>query len=74
MDDKQINSLISARKQALETIKSQVSRKVYFQMEEKISHEESQLKELLDWQQGRNNALAKFSLILDPHYFEQEFL
>jgi hypothetical protein len=74
LDDKQINSLIESRKQALELIKNGISRKIYFQMEEKINHEETRLKQILDWQQGRQNQMAKYSLILDPHFFEQEFL
>jgi hypothetical protein len=74
LDEQQINSLMLSRKQALETIKNEISRKVYFQIEEKIGREETQLKEILDWQQGKQMQRAKYSLILDPHYFEQEFL
>ena len=74
MDEKQIDLLILARKDALEAIKNEISRKIYFQIEEKIIREELKLKEILDWQEGRQSKLAKYSLILDPHFFEQEFL
>jgi hypothetical protein len=74
LNEGQIGSLISIRKQNLESIKSQISRKRYFMIEEKIAAEENSLKQILNWQQGKNNQLSQYSFVLDTHYFEQEFL
>jgi len=74
LNGQKISALIQSRKEILENIKDGISRKIYFQIEEKINREEKQLKEILDWQEGRQSVLAKYSFILDPHYFEQEFL
>src|ERR1700729_1263932 len=74
LDEQQINSLILSRKEILENIKNEISRKVYFQIEEKINREEKQLNELLDFQEGRQNQLSKYTFVLDTHYFEQEII
>jgi hypothetical protein len=70
----QISDLAAERRRWLESIKPEVSLKRYYQIEEKIKAEEKSLTEILDWQEGRSTQLSKYSLILDPHYFEQEFL
>jgi hypothetical protein len=70
----QIDELYTQRQGALEPLKIEVSRKMYYLIEEKLAAEKAELKKILDWQQGKNSELSKFSLVLDPHYFEQEFL
>jgi len=74
LDEKQIAELMAERKALLEALKPAVSRKIYYAMEEKLAQEETRLKEILDWQLGKITKLSKYSLILDPHYFDQEFL
>lgn len=74
LDEKQIIELMAERRQTLESLKPLVSRKIYYAMEEKLAQEESKLKEILDWQNGKITKLSKYSLILDTNYFEQEFL
>ena len=74
LTEDQILALSEARKNALEQIKSQISRKIYYQIEEKLLFEQNRLQEILDWQQGRSAKQAKYTYILDPHFFEQEFL
>ncbi len=72
--EEQISELITSRKQLLESIKNQISLKAYYLMEEKILKEETRLKEILDIKKGRQRQLSKFTFILDPRFFEQEFL
>jgi len=74
LNEQQIANLTENLKQRLETIKPQISRKRYFNIEEKINNSEQRLRQILDWQEGRQSALSKYSFILDTHYFEQEFL
>ncbi len=74
LNKEQIGKITFARKQLLELVKTGISRKLYYNIEEKLAQEERQLREILDWQEGRQSRLARYSFILDPHYFEQEFL
>lgn len=74
LDEQGIKSVITSRKALLESIKSQVSLKSYYFMEEKIVSEEKRLKEILDWRMGRSRQLSRYSLVLNPNYFEQEFM
>jgi len=69
-----INEVISDRKNRLEKIKPEISRKLYYIMEEKIIAQEKHLNDILDWRQGKLSQLSKYSLILNSNYFEQEFL
>lgn len=70
----QISQTISSREKLLNTIKPNISRKAFYLMEEKIQEEQKRLQEILDWQEGRNSELSKYSLPLNTYYFEQEFL
>jgi hypothetical protein len=70
----QINKLVSERRQDLESLKPKISLKLYYAAEEKLADEKKRLEEILDWQQGKQTRLSKYTLILDTHYFEQEFL
>ena len=74
LDAGQIQILMEQRKALLEELKPSVSRKIYYLMEEKLLREEAKLREILDWQEGKVTRLSRYSLILDPNYFEQEFL
>ena len=74
LDSAQIVELMEARKKTLEEIKPNISRKFYYAIEEKLTNEEKRLNEILDWQEGKLSRLSKYTLILDTHYFEQEFL
>ncbi len=74
LSKQRIQSLAVQRKQCLEGIKPDISRKLYFMLEEKLEKEQKNLEEILDWQQGKLSRLSRYSLILDSHYFEQEFL
>lgn len=74
LTQQQIDSLTADLKQRAENIKSHISRKRFFNIEEKINSNQQRLGQILDWQEGRQNQLSKYSFILDTHYFEQEFL
>ena len=74
LTQQQIDSLTADLKQRAENIKPHISRKRYFSIEEKINSSLQRLGQILDWQEGRQNQLSKYSFILDTHYFEQEFL
>jgi hypothetical protein len=70
----QITDILTERKNILNSLRPEISRKVYYTLEEKIVLEEKQLQQILDWQEGRNSQLSRYSLILDSHYFDQEFM
>ena len=70
----QIQTLIDARRRDLEYLKPDISLKLYYAAEEKLADEKKRLGEILDWQEGKQTRLSKYTLILDTHYFEQEFL
>ena len=74
LDAEQIQKLSQHQKAELEKIKPHISRKNYYAIEEKITEEEKSLREILDWQQGKQSKLSKYSLILNPHFFEQELM
>ncbi len=70
----QISLLVEQRRKQLEELKPNISRKLYFKIEEKLNSEEKTLLEILDWQNGKHAFMSRYTLILDPRYFEQEFL
>jgi hypothetical protein len=70
----QIIELMGLRRQNLLGLKKDISLKLYYTVEEKLDREEKALLEILDWQEGKITKLSQYSLILDPHFFEQEFL
>ncbi len=74
LDESRIVQLMAGRRQLLESLKSEISRKLYYKIEEKLANEEKTLREIWDWQQGKHKFFAKYTLILDPRYFEQEFI
>ena len=74
LDEAQIEALMLSRKGLLESLKAKVSLKAYYTMEEKTNSEEKRLNEILDLKRGKQSRMAKYSLILNPNYFEQEFL
>ncbi|HYV33924.1 MAG TPA: hypothetical protein VE973_03700 [Candidatus Limnocylindria bacterium] len=73
-DEEQIQTAIAPRKALLESIKAEITLKSYYTLEEKILVEEKRLNDILDIKRGRQSRLAKYSFILNPSYFEQEFL
>jgi hypothetical protein len=74
LNERAILELSEVRKKLLEQIKNEISLKRFYAIEEKLKNEEKTLMEILDWRLGKSTQLSKYSLILDPHYFEQEFL
>ena len=74
LNKEQIQKLIDARRQDLESLKPDITLKLYYAAEEKLADEKKRLEEILDWQEGKQSRLSKYTLILDTHYFEQEFL
>ena len=74
LDEHQISLVIASRKALLESIKAQISLKAYYAAQEKLEAEEKRLKEILDFRLGRQSHLAKYTFVLNPNYFEQEFL
>lgn len=74
LNQKQIEEVTQIRQSLLIELKDNISRKFYYALEEKLEQEKKSLSQILDWQEGRNTELSKYSLVLDPHYFEQEFL
>ena len=69
-----ITRTMERRLEILASLQPELSRKLFYSLEEKLAQEAKQLREILDWQQGRQSQLSKYTFILDPHYFEQEFL
>lgn len=74
LDEISIGQVLALGRQQLEKVKPAISRKMHNALEEKLSGQERELKKILAWQQGRQEHLAQYSLILDPRYFEQEFM
>ena len=74
LDEELIAQVSKQRQTELSELKSIIARKMYYAIEEKLAQEEQALKNILNWQQGKSSELSKYTLILDPHYFEQLFL
>lgn len=73
LSQEQIDSEINSRKELLQKLKSELSLKLFYCLEEKVDMEHKNLLSILDWQEGRNTHLSKFTNVLEPYYFEQEF-
>jgi hypothetical protein len=69
-----VDNLFQKRKQALESIKPQISLKFMYAMEKKLREEEDELLELLNLKTRTDKILEQYSFVLDQQYFEQEFL
>lgn len=74
MDALAIQTIYEARLHLLKSLHSSVSRKVYFQLEEKITAEKKQLENIFGLEKGQKDNLSRYSFILDNQYFEQKFL
>lgn len=70
----QIADTITERKALLNSLRPEISRKIYYTLEEKIALEEKELQQILDWQEGRSSQMSKYTFILNSNYFEQEFM
>ena len=65
---------ISSRYKILGTIKDKVSAKFYDELGAKLGRERELVNTLLGIRERRQQTLAKYSLVLDQHYFEQKLL
>ena len=74
LTQQQIEQAAEDRANKLNGIKDLISKKFLYALEDKLAAEKKSLQQILDWQEGRNTELSKYTHVLDPHYFEQEFL
>ena len=74
LTEQTIQQLADARLASLAEFKNIVGRKFYYAVEDRLQQQQNELRQLLDWQQGKRQKLANYSFILPPQYFEQKFL
>lgn len=58
----------------LQQLRTYISRKLYFALEEKLQREKQELEQLLGQKSARQQLAARYSNILDTQYFEQILL
>lgn len=63
-----------SRKNSLEKIRGIVCLKFYNEIAEKLELEKQAFEKLLNRQDAKELALANYSFILNPYFFEQKFL
>jgi|GEM_PF-5360986 len=71
------NALLEAealRRQKLASVKDRISLKYFQEIERKLQREQQLAEDLLNIKKRRVQHLAKYSHILDTHYFEQQLL
>ena len=69
-----IDRLLQERMTQLAELSPAISRKLLFALEEKLQNEKLELESLGGLEEARLAHNARYSLILDPAYFEQELL
>lgn len=67
-------SICAAREVRLARIQGVVCRKLYTEIQEKLAAERAQFLAILSHEGARTKALARYSFVLNPHFFEQKFL
>lgn len=66
-------NICAAREVQLARIQGVVCRKLYTDIEEKLAAERVQFRAILSHEGARTKALARYSFVLNPHFFEQKF-
>ena len=74
LTDDSVGIVMKNRNESLLNLRQYISRKLYYVLEEKLKQETAEFAKLLDHAYGRQKAQAKFTLVLDPNYFEQRFM
>ncbi len=68
-----IDSLYKKYEQELLELEPFVYLKLYNRIKEKFAEEREQFAKLLNWQDARDDALSRYSFVLNTQYFEQRF-
>ena len=74
LNDRQITTIDTIRQSDLISIKELISLKLYYKIQDKLEREHTRLQQILDIHQGKHTHQAKYTHILDDHYFEQQLL
>ena len=74
LSEQQITELLTQQQTMLGQLQAKVSRKFYFALEERLQEQRQQFIKLLQWDTGKQTIQSRYSLVLDPQYFEQKFL
>ncbi len=68
-----IDSLYEKYEQELAELEPFIYLKLLNRIKEKFAEEKEQFAKLLNWQDARDDALSRYSFVLNTQYFEQRF-
>jgi hypothetical protein len=68
-----IDSLYEQYEKDLTDLEPFIYLKLYNRIKEKFNNEKEQFAKLLNWQDARDEALSRYSFVLNSQYFEQKF-
>lgn len=69
----EVMQLYDRRKHQLETIRGTICLKFYYTITEKLDEEKRIFERMLHIEDTKQDALSRYSFVLNPYYFEQKF-
>jgi len=70
----EVESIYRERKHSLEQVRSSLCLKFFYSISDKLKQEKKLFEKILHWEDAKQEALSRYSFVLNQYYFEQRFL